>query len=307
MVVWRRWIFPVLMLVVCGAIAAALVKLAFFPDETATAVQPGGAVAAPTVPVERGNITDDLEITGTVARDAPVVVRGAVDGVITDVKVAAGQSVAAGQPLVTVKQTDPVKNIDIVAPEAGELAEFTLVKGQPISIGAEAATLTPARYHVVGTVDPLLLYRLVNAPTEAQVTIQGGPAPFTCTGMKVTVGEDATTSVECAIPGDQQVFAGLQATLAVTVGSVADALVVPTTAVAGGAGSGTVWVDADGEASEREVQLGITDGTLVEVTGGLEEGDTIRQFAPGQNAGDEPVCYDDGIGGEYCEDPGMNW
>ena len=37
MVVWRRWIFPILMVVILGAAAAALVKIAFFPDQAPAA------------------------------------------------------------------------------------------------------------------------------------------------------------------------------------------------------------------------------------------------------------------------------
>lgn len=309
MIVWRRWIFPILMLIVCAAIAAALVKLAFFPDEAdAAAPAPGGTLTTPVVQVERGSITDELTVDGTIARDDAVTVRAQVEGTITNVAVAQGQAVAAGQVLFTVKQVSPVKNIDVVAPEAGELSSFELVKGQPVSLGVEVAKLTPARFHVVGTVDPVLLYRLVGAPTEAQVTIQGGPAPFTCTGLKVQVGEDGSTSVVCAVPTDQQVFAGLKATLGVTAGSATDVLVVPTTAVQGGAGTGVVWVaSADGgDAEKREVQLGVTDGSLVEVVSGLAEGDSIRQFVPGATDG-EQNCFDDGMGNQYCEDPGMSW
>lgn len=306
MIVWRRWIFPILLLIVCAAIAAALVKLAFFPDEADAATpMPGGELTTPVVQVEKGSITDELTVDGTIARDDAVTIRAQVEGTITNVAVAQGQSVAAGQVLFTVKQTYPVKNIDVTAPEAGELSSFELVKGQPVSLGAEVAKLTPARFHVVGTVDPVLLYRLVGAPTEAQVTIQGGPAPFTCTGLKVQVAEDSTTSVVCAVPTDQQVFAGLKATLGVTVGSAADVLVIPTTAVQGGAGTGVVWVETDAEPEERDVELGVTDGTLVQVVSGLEEGDNIRQFVPGTPG--EQACYDDGMGGQYCEEAGMSW
>ena len=307
MVVWRRWIFPILLLLVCGAIAAALVKVAFFPDAADARIEPGSIVSSPTAPVERGAITDELEIAGTVARDDAVTVRSTVDGTVTDVRVAQGQSVTAGQVLFVVKQFEPVRSIEITAPEAGELTEFSIVKGQGTSIGAEVASLAPTRFHVLGTVEPVLLYRLINAPSEAQLTIAGGPAPFTCTGMAVRVSEDGTTSVACAIPGDQRVFPGLQATLAVRVGAADDVLTVPTTAVMGGSGTGTVWVETDGELLERTIELGITDGTLIEVRSGLEEGELIRQFAPSQTAGDEMVCYDDGMGGEWCEDPGMNW
>lgn len=308
MVMWRRWIFPILMVLICSAIAAALVKLAFFPDQAeATAPAPGGQLTTPVVAVERGSITDELQVDGTIARDEAVTIRSQVDGAITGVAVSQGQTVAAGQVLFTVKQTYPVRNIDVVAPEAGDLTTFELVKGQSVTIGGDVATLSPARFHVIGTVDPVLLYRLVGAPTEGQVTIQGGPAPFTCTGLRVQVAEDASTSVVCSVPTDRQVFAGLKASLGVQVGSADDALLIPATAVKGGAGTGLVWIDVDGTLEERTVQLGVTDGTLVQVTGGLEEGDEIRQFVPGISADTEPVCYDDGMGGQYCEDPGMNW
>lgn len=309
MVVWRRWIFPILMVIVVGAVAVALVKIAFFPDQApAAAVEPNAQIADPVVAVERGEVVNALSLTGTIARDAAYPIRSGVDGVVTSVDAGEGQSVAAGQKLFTIKQTDPVKNIDVVAPEAGELTEFAVVKGQPASVGGELVKLTPARYHVQATVEPVQLYRLLNAPAEASVTIQGGPAPFTCTGLKVAVAEDGTTTVACAVPADQTVFAGLQAQLDIDLGTVTDVLVVPTTAVKGGSGTGVVWVaDGSGALDERDVILGVSDGTTVEVTTGLEEGEQVRQYVPGLAAGNEPQCYDDGMGGEYCEPAGWNW
>lgn len=118
----------------CGAVAAALVKLAFFPDqESAAAVTPGGSVTTPVVQVEPGDISDELTVDGTIARDDALTIRAQVEGTITKVAVAQGQSVAAGQVLFTVKQTDPVKNIDVTAPEAGDLTTFELVKGQSVT------------------------------------------------------------------------------------------------------------------------------------------------------------------------------
>lgn len=308
MVIWRRWIFPILLVVVFALIAAALVKISFFPDSADAAIEPSAQTSDTVVPVSRGDVVNALTLPGTVARDDSYDVRSETDGVVTAVHVGLGQ-IAAGQPLFTIKQTDPVRNITVLAPEAGDITAIAVVKGQAASIGGELATLSPARYHVLSTVEPVELYRLIGAPTEGSVSIQGGPAPFTCTGLKVQVAEDGTTSVRCAVPVDQIVFAGLQAELAIDIGTVTDALIVPTTAVKGGAGSGIVWVDAgDGSGlEEREVTLGVSDGTSVEVTEGLEEGELVRQFVPGLASVNEPVCYDDGMGGEYCEEQGWSW
>lgn len=309
MAVWRRWVFPILFAIVFGALAAALVKMAFFPDTATASADPGGQITEPVVPVVRQSVIDELTLEGTIARDDAVTVRSEVDGAVSEVKVAPGQSVAAGQVLMTIKQSYPAKTIDVLAPEAGEVTAVAVVKGQPTSIGGEIATLSPTRYHVQSTIEPVQLYRLLNAPTEGEVTIQGGPAPFSCTGLSVQVSEDGTTSITCAVTTDQTVFAGLRTELSIRVATVDDALVVPVTAVRGGAGTGLVWVDAGTGAplEEREVGLGVSDGTVVEVVSGLTDGEQVRQFVPGLAAPNEPVCYDDGMGGQFCEDPGWSW
>ena len=302
MTVWRKWVLPILTLIVFGAIAASLVKVAFFPDAQASAEQPSGQIADPVIPVERGSIVNALDVAGTVARDAPVALKSDVEGVVVEALVADGQRVAAGQVLFRVKTDSPVRTVDLVAPFAGDLSDVALVKNQRASVGVEYAKLTPLTFHVLGTIEPVQLYRLINAPTDASLSIAGGPAPFTCTGLTVQVADDATTSVRCAIPAEQTVFAGLPATIGITVGTVEDALIVPTTAVQGGAGSGRVWVDTGaGEPEERTVTLGVSDGVSVEVVEGLAEGDMIRQFVPGILAPVEQFCYEIAPGEEVCE------
>ncbi|MCK8466451.1 biotin/lipoyl-binding protein [Microbacterium sp. KSW4-16] len=308
MIVWRRWIFPLLLVVVFGACAAALVKIAFFPDRAETIVSPDAGITDPIIAVERGSVVNALTLTGNIARDETFGVRSELDGTVTAVHVSEGAAVSAGQKLFTVRQEYPRKEIDVLAPEAGDVSEIALVKGQMTSVGTETYKLTPARYHLLATVDPVQLYRLVNAPSEATITITGGPAPFACTGVRVQVSAEGTASVRCAIPKDQTVFAGLPATLDLALGQVDDALVVPVTAVQGGAGSGVVWVDAaDGsEPEERTVTLGVNDGVIVEVTEGLAEGDSIREFVPGFVAPVEEFCYEVSPGVEQC-DSGMSW
>ena len=308
MIVWRRWVFPLLLVVIFGLCAAALVKLAFFPDAADAQVAPDAAVTDPVLAVERGSVVNALGLSGNIARDDSFPLRGEINGTVTDVHVAEGAAVASGQLLFTVKQDYPEKTVEILAPEAGDLSEIALVKGQTVTVGAEVATLTPARYHLLATVEPVQLYRLVGAPTDATVTITGGPAPFGCTGVRVQVSTEGTASVRCSIPADQVVFAGLPAQMDLALGQVDDALVIPVTAVQGGSGTGSVWVDAgDGsEPEERAVTLGVNDGAMVEVVEGLQEGETIRQFVPGFLAPVEEFCYDVSPGVEQCES-GTSW
>jgi multidrug efflux pump subunit AcrA (membrane-fusion protein) len=307
--VWRRVILPVVFVLILGATAAALVKLAFFPDVAEAApVVPAASISDPVVPVERGAVVNELSLDGNIARDDGYTVRSEIDGVVTQVHVVDGATVAKGQVLVTVKQDQPAKSIDIVAPEAGDVSALALVKGQRTGVGSEVLSLLPSRYHVQATVQPAQLYRLVNAPGEATVTITGGPAPFACTGVRVQVSDDGTASARCVVPADQTVFAGLPAKLDLALGKVDDALVIPVTAVQGGADSGVVWVDAgDGaEPEKRAVKLGINDGETVEVLEGLAEGDGIRQYVPGFAAPVEENCWDDGTGEQICE-TGTSW
>ena len=307
MIVWRRWVFPILLLLVFGACAAGLVKLAFFPDSADAIVSPDAGITDPVIAVERGSVVNELSLSANVARDAAAPVRSEVDGTVTAVHVADGTYISAGQALFTIKQDYPERTLDIVAPAAGDLSEIAAIKGQQVSIGATVATLSPASYHLVAAVEPVQLYRLVGAPSDATVTITGGPAPFTCTGVRVQIADDGAASVRCAVPADQTVFAGLPAQLDLALGQVDDALVVPVTAVKGGSGTGLVWVDSgDGEAVEREVSLGVNDGAMVEITEGLEEGEMVREFVPGFVAPVEEFCYEVEPGVEYCES-GTSW
>lgn len=308
MIVWRRWVFPLLLVIIFGLCAAALVKLAFFPDAADAQVTPEAGVTDPILAVERGSVVNALSLSGNIARDDSFPLRGEINGTVTEVHVADGAAVVSGQLLFTVKQDYPEKTVEIFAPEAGDLSEIALVKGQTVTVGAEVATLTPARYHLLATVEPVQLYRLVGAPTAATVTITGGPAPFGCTGVRVQVSTEGTASVRCSIPSDQVVFAGLPAQMDLALGQVDDALVIPVTAVQGGSGTGTVWVDAGdgGEAEERAVTLGVNDGAMVEVVEGLEEGEMIRQFVPGFLAPVEEFCYEVSPGVEQCES-GTSW
>lgn len=305
----RKWVFPILRLVVFAAIAAALVKLAFFADPVQPDTEvPTGQIVEPQIPVAIGTIQNDVGLTGTVNADAAIPVKATFGGEVREVLVGQGASVAPDTPIMVVRAelvnsngTPYTKTQTVTAGAAGILSSFTVIKGQTVGIGDTVGQVAPASFNVTATIEPAQLYRLSEQPTEAQVTVTGGPAPFTCTGLTIITplagsgggtgdGGEGTgnsgTTVRCTVPAEVRVFPGLVAQITIAGGVATDVLVIPTTAVQGGADTGIVYViGADGEQEERPVTLGLSDGVNVEVTEGLEEGELILQFVPGAAAG----------------------
>ncbi len=348
--VWRKWIFPILRIVVFAAIAAALVKLAFFADPAGDAgpAVPTGTITDPVYVVTTGTVRNDVKLTGSVESDPARAVKAVAAGSVDELFVGQGASVNQGDELYDIKvetPRDPVETTapdgsiqitqpkpivtyeKVLAPISGVLTSLTVIHGQSVAIGDTTGQVSPPTFSVTGSIQPAQQYRLLEKPTEATVAITGGPAPFTCTNLTISNGTASSGGgggsgtdsgvvpggapsgsggpvVRCAVPGDVTVFAGLAADISIAAGSAENVLVVPTTAVEGGAESGKVYlVGADGAQEERVVKLGLSDGTNVQVTEGLAEGDQILQFTPNAAAVIPDGCYDAGGGAVFC-DPG---
>jgi multidrug efflux pump subunit AcrA (membrane-fusion protein) len=194
----------------------------------------------------------------------------------------------------------------VAAPATGTLSSFTALVGQSFSIGDAVGQIAPPSFVVTGTLAPDQLYKLIDEPESAEVQITGGPAPFTCKHLRIstplagatTEGETSGTTVTCSVPKKMTVFAGLAAKLTIAGGLAENVLTVPTTAVEGSAETGNVYVlDADGTPTAKAVKLGLNDGKIVEITGGLAEGDSVLQFVPGAEAECDPNM-------EICEGQG---
>lgn len=306
---WRTWVLPALKLVVVAAIAIALVKLAFFPGaEQAAAEQPmpGAVFEEPVVALERGSIENAVSLTGSIVPVEALPVRPSKSGAVHRVYVEDGLQVAEGDVLYTVREEtqpepdeegmigDPVITIwNVRAPASGTLTGFTLLPDQPVDLGGETGSVQPPQFLVEAAVGAAEQYRLTSQPETATVTIDSGPAPFSCadvsirqpSGEQLAAGAGATLT--CAVPDDVRVFVGLSAEVELAAGSANDVLLLPTTAVLGSAETGIAYrptTGADGlpgEPEEVRVELGLTDGTVVEVRSGLAEGDAVLQFVPG--------------------------
>ena len=308
----RKWVFPILGLVIAAAIAVALVKLAFFGASTSGAAgeEPTGGFVDPQVPVMIATVSNDVVLSGTVKADDAVPVKAPLDGTLVSVDVGVGSVVGAGQQLGVVKGVNSsgrAISVPITAPVGGTVSALSIVTNQNTTAGTVVAQIAPPGFYVTAAVQPTDRYRLIEAPTEAEVTVSGGPAPFTCTNLTVTTplagaaaggtgddpgtgdpGAGSGTTARCVVPADVTVFPDLVAQLTISAGVAENVLVVPVTAVLGAAESGVVYVvdPETGETEERPVTLGLSDGVNVEIVDGLEEGELVMQFVPGAPAGD---------------------
>lgn len=138
------------------------------------------------------------------------------------------------------------------------------------------------------------------------------PAPG---GGSAGGGGPATGKLSCPVPADVSVFAGLGASMTVTAGESANVITLPLTAVQGTVTEGIVFLASDpapdpsapngaggsegnppgaADPEQRTVQLGLNDGTVVEIVSGLDEGDYVLEFipgAPGQPDINNPGAY----------------
>jgi membrane fusion protein (multidrug efflux system) len=341
MSVVRSVVFPALRLLVWAVIAAALVVIAFRGGDAGTAAGPGAPtleLTSPATPVARGTVTNTVSVTGTVVADSAVTVKATAAGTVRKLLVAAGANVTAGQALLEIRYEEEVapaagtdaegnptstprpprvRTATVPAPAAGKLTSLDVLVDQVVAVGDKVGAVSPGTLSVSVTLSQADQFRLLAPPATAQVEVQGGPAPFSCTGLALGAPAETTTgtpddgrggvqptvpgtgggtTARCSVPAGVTVFSGMAATMRIEAGVAENVLVVPITAVQGSVQKGNVWVvGADGGQEERSVTLGLTDGEQVEVREGLSEGDQVLQFVP---VPDDTV-EEPGMGGPY--------
>ncbi len=186
---------------------------------------------------------------------------------------------------------------------AGRLVEdrSTVTAGMPIVSAKHAG------YGIVADVAGTQAYRISGALSDVRAQIKNGPGPFPCAVLGTiaalpagTVPETPPPSGEppaptqqersestglrivCTAPDDVTLINGATASVELVTGKSDNALVVPVEAVAGTQGKGKVDVlKPDGSRRTTEVELGITDGKVVEVKSGLTGDEELA--VPGPN------------------------
>jgi len=173
----------------------------------------------------------------------------------------------------------------IVAPFDGEVADAYIYAGQQLSAvsytGPAFYLIDPGRVEMTGDVNELDI-PLIQPGQEAVITVDALP-DLEVTG-KVThispmgqVWEDEVSyevTITLNTPGEG-LMDGMSATARIVVDHREDVLLVPDEAVQGPFDSPWVEIPTDGEAEQRSIAIGPSDGSRSEVLSGLREGEEV--------------------------------
>ena len=185
-----------------------------------------------------------------------------------------------------------------------------------VTAGMPIVSAKYAGYGLVADLDAGQAYKIAGAVGSVQAQIKNGPGPFACAMLGTVaalpegtvpaapppsqppagdsnaaqpIGPGAPERSDptglrlvCTAPADIRMINGAAATLDVVTEKATNVLVLPVEAVAGRQGKGKVdVVGPDGQRQTRDVELGLTDGKVIEIKSGLTGDENVA--VPGPN------------------------
>lgn len=198
----------------------------------------------------------------------------------------------------------------IELPPSSKIVNLLVPSGTTVTAGLPVLNAKYLGFVLQATVAPEKIYRLYNGIVSARGEIMNGPGPFASPilGTPFVSGAGGNTEVTensggnkpntsqggqfqvidstqgvvvvAAAPSDLRLLEGSRGLLALTVAEVPNAVVLPVEAVAGISQRGQVYVDDRGKRVLRDVVLGITDGSYIQITSGLSAGEKIILPSP---------------------------
>ncbi|MET9225289.1 efflux RND transporter periplasmic adaptor subunit [Lentzea sp. NPDC003310] len=290
------------------------------PEPTNPELAPRGTAMTKVKPT-RQDLTTKLSITGKVEMNPTFGLVAPVAGQVRYFDVAAPNGTPTKPIRVATVWKDQTPNY-VEAPAGSTFSGRLVDDKATVTAGMPIASAKHVGYALVGDIDGQQAYKINGALTDVTAQIKNGPGPFPCTVLgtiaalpqgtipeKPPVTQDnkdgekkdqpqqqpqqpqqqpqqpsSSTGLRivCTAPADVQMINGASASIEVTTGKSAQALVVPVEAVAGQQGKGKVDViSRDGARRTTDVVLGLTDGKVIEVKSGLTGDEELA--VPGPN------------------------
>jgi hypothetical protein len=287
-----------------------------------SATSPGSAPAVPggssTIAVRQGDIDVVLALSGNVLARPSFAITATAAGRI---HLSAAPKEPSASPTVIAQISGTAGTTTLSLPAYSGFQGWLVREGDTVTAGLPVVSAYYSGFAVEAAIPSADLYRFYGSVGAMQAQISHGPGPFACPQLgsvggavgapdvetsTETAAPDATAAVGpvaqgpsgadgsgpivllCAAPRDLTLFAGMPAILAVPTAQAHGVMVLPVEAVAGSSQRGRVTLmKRDGTKEARDIELGITDGTLIEIKSGLNVGDVVAIpgpfLAPGLN------------------------
>ena len=238
----RRYVFPVIWMLILGLIALALVKMAFFPSGADAAEEDPQFPTAEfdqyaLVPVETGDLSSELVLSAMVQPDAGTPLKATADGEINKIWLHNGDHVEQGQRILQVRQvvepeviempmapeelgegeeTTPApaqqapateyRYLNLVATATGTLSGIEVAEWDGLSKGDAVATISPGTYSIVADLTPEQQLSLLDVDLKATAELPTSQDPITCGSPEIT--EDSEVERPEEPQGEVDPYAG---------------------------------------------------------------------------------------------------
>lgn len=171
----------------------------------------------------------------------------------------------------------------VALPATGVILSALVPLGTKVRQGIPLVSVQDSDFFLNAILTPAQVLRLNGRqPSRVMAQIDGSSGPFQCelADWRPTAVSDKY-SLSCRVPEGVDAVAGAKALMVLNLDEHADVLALPIEAVAGSIDAGSVLLLGQGGKSvATDVQLGITDGAWIEITGGLKEGDVVEIPSP---------------------------
>ncbi len=202
-------------------------------------------------------------------------------------RLAAAQAAVDKKKLAVSNAETALAGTQLVAPFDGTILEVNASEGDRVSASSRILTLANLKaLRVVASVDETTI-RQVSTGQDATITFDAFPGQsFTGKVLEVPLqgtlqGDVMTYSVPVSLTGAEKLtlLVGMTANVGIQVGTVTNALLVPTMALTQSNNRYQVWVpnttDPNGSPEAAPVEVGLSNGTYTVVTKGLNVGDKV--------------------------------
>lgn len=275
----KKWIWIIVSVLVIGFVGYQWFHSKSSSNEVTAQVR--------TALVQKGKLEVKISGSGTVEPVTSEDIKSTIDNnEIDEVLVSAGEAVSKGEELITfTDDTDP-----ITAPADGVITTVSVAAGQRVTNGQAVAHLTNYKdLQTVVQVDELDIPKIKNGQTVS-LTVSAYPDK-TFTGKVTAVAEEGTSAngnstfdVTVHIDHPDNLKVGMSTEASILTNSKENALYVPVDAVHTNnnekyvlvASVGTSNGNAANATEQKTVKTGIATDEYVEITEGVNEGDTIQ-------------------------------